>query len=309
MYQIIKNSLKIALQVAWKLIKVYIPLSILSTLLKEVGFFEWISPYISPFMKYLGLPGNASITIIATFFGNIYAGIATIPVLNLSAREITILGIILGLSHNLFVETGILINLNFATIRIAFFRIFVALITGLILNLLLPQNISGEVLNPFLKTTTTTDWFKIIMGMLTTILQIIIIIFLLQFIYEYLKKWTFSRTIKPYLNKFGNIWGLSSGAVIPWLTGFIFGIVYGSGIMYQFIQNKSILPKDISIITIFLVFAHAIIEDSLLFAIVGGNFWIIFTIRTLLAFTLILFLSKKDYYKLGYVVGVKKIIE
>lgn len=113
------------------------------------------------------------ITIIATYLGNIYAGIATIPALNLSSREMTILGIVLGLSHNLFVETGILINLNFATIRIAFFRVFVSLFIGLILNLLLPENIPSQILNPFLKHSTTSNWSNIIIGILTTILQIL----------------------------------------------------------------------------------------------------------------------------------------
>lgn len=124
--------------------------------------------------------------------------------------------------------------------------------------------------------------------------------------YEYLKNCSYNRIKKSYLIKLGKILGISNVAVVPWLTGFIFGIVYGSGIMYQFVQNKSILPKDISIITIFLIFAHAIIEDSFLFAVVGGNFWIIISIRTLLALTISLALSRKNNYKLGYIIGVKK---
>jgi hypothetical protein len=303
MKQLIINAAKIALKVSWLLIKVYVPLSLLSAGLRQVGFFDWLSPYLSPFMKFLGLPGKSSISLIAAFLGNVYAGIATIPSLNLSAREITILGIIIGFSHNLLVETGILMKLRFANIRIAFFRITLGLFAGFLANLILPEHVSGVVLNPFFKASATVDWYKVIMGIITTVLQILILVFLIQVLYESLRRWTFAKKIKPLVNKFGSFFGISSGGVVPWLTGFFFGIVYGSGIMFQFVQNGVVKHKDAALITIFLVLAHAIIEDSLLFAIVGGNFWIIILTRVGIAFILLKILSIGNIYKKLFLIG------
>lgn len=303
MKKIAINALKAAAKVSWLLIKVYIPLSLLSSFLRQIGFFDWLSPYLSPFMEFLSLPGKASITIIASFFGNVYAGIATIPSLNLSAREITILGIIIGFSHNLLVETGILVRLRFANVRIVFFRIFLGIFAGFIANLVLPTEIYGAVLNPFFKTPSTVDWFKVIMGIITTVVQIFALVFLIQMAYELLKRWVIVQKIKPSLHSFGRFFGISGGGVVPWLTGFFFGIVYASGIMFQFMQNGVVKHKDTALITIFLILAHAIIEDSLIFAIVGGNFWIILLTRVLIAFTILKLLSLGNLYKYLYRVG------
>ncbi len=307
MKQIIIQAGKVAFKVSWLLIKVYVPLSLLSSLLRQIGFFDWLSPYLSPVMQLMGLPGKASITLIASFLGNVYAGIATIPSLNLSAREITILGIVVGFSHNLLVETGILMKLKFANVRIAFFRIFLALFAGVLANLILPDNIYGVVLNPFFKSSPQVDWYKVVMGMFTTIIQILILVFIIQVAYETLKRWSFMHKVKPAFHAFGRFFGISGGGVVPWLTGFFFGIVYGSGIMFQFVQNGLVKHKDASLITIFLVLAHAIVEDSLVFAIVGGSFWIVLLARIAIAFVILKILSWGNFYlKLNYIGSISE---
>ncbi|NMC99049.1 MAG: hypothetical protein GYA62_04945 [Bacteroidales bacterium] len=306
MKQIIISAAKAAFKVSWLLIKVYVPLSLLSAFLRQIGFFDWLSPYLSPIMEFIGLPGKASLTLIASFLGNVYAGIATIPSLNLSAREITILGIVIGFSHNLLVETGILIKLRFASVRIAFFRIVLGLFAGFLANLILPEYIYGVVLNPFFKSVPQVDWYKVTMGMLTTIAQIIVLVFFIQVAYETLKRWAFVQRIKPAFHSFGRFFGISGGGVVPWLTGFFFGIVYGSGIMFQFVKNGLIKHKDASLITVFLVLAHAIVEDSLVFAIVGGNFWIILLTRISIAFIVLKILSIGNTFKQLYKIGAVK---
>jgi hypothetical protein len=255
-------------------------------------------------MKLMGLPGRASITILASFFGNVYAGIATIPALELTVREVTILGIIIGFSHSLIIETGILIKLRFATYRIAFFRIALGLFSGIVANALLPEHIGGIVLNPYLKATSEINWMNVFMGIITTIIQIWLLVFVLQLMYDLLRQWAFMHKIKPYIQSTGSFFGLSAGGIVPWLVGLFLGIIYGSGIMLQFAKKGVINHKDASLITVFLVLAHAIVEDSLLFAIVGGNFWIIFLSRTIIAFVLLKILSFGNIYKKLNILGV-----
>ncbi len=308
MREIFKNIVKTAFlaanEVSWTLIKIYVPLSILATLLRQVGFFDWLSPHLYPLMKLMGLSGKASITILASFFGNVYAGIATIPALELTVREITILGIIIGFSHSLIIETGILIKLRFATYRIAFFRIVLGLMSGIVANAFLPQHIEGIVLNPYLQVTSDINWINIFMGIFTTIIQIWLLVFILQLMYDLLRQWIFMQKIKPYVQSAGSFFGISAGGIVPWLVGLFLGIIYGSGIMLQFAKKGVIKHKDASLITVFLVLAHAIVEDSLLFAIVGGNFWIIFLSRTIVAFIILKILSIGNWYKKLTIIGV-----
>jgi|YNPMSStandDraft_1061717.scaffolds.fasta_scaffold01543_9 hypothetical protein len=302
--KILNASFHSANDVTWVLLKVYVPLSILASLLRQFGFFDWLSPYLEPMMHIMGLPGKTSITILASFFGNVYAGIATIPAMGLTVREVTILGIVIGFSHSLIIETGILMKLRFATYRIALFRVILGIFAGIIANFLLPEKIEGIILNPYLKTTDEIDWLKVLLGILTTIIQIWFLVFILQFAYDVFRNWTFSQKIKPYINSLGNFFGLSAGGVVPWLVGLFLGIIYGSGILIQFAKKGAVNHKDAVLITIFLVLAHAIIEDSLLFAIVGGNFWIIFISRTLIAFVILKLISYGNFYKKLKILGV-----
>ncbi|MBI4645057.1 MAG: hypothetical protein HY738_00305 [Bacteroidia bacterium] len=92
---VLKKSLRQSLKIAWILIKIYIPLSVITLLLKHSGFLDYIAPFFSPLLQYMGLPGEAAITLLVGFTNNMYAGIATIYALDLSFLQITILGIVL----------------------------------------------------------------------------------------------------------------------------------------------------------------------------------------------------------------------
>ena len=305
MKELLKKTSIVSLKISWLLVKIYIPLSILTTFLKFSGFFEWLSPFLSPFMKLLGLPGEASISLVAGFFGNVYAGVATIPALDLTFRQITILEIVIGFCHNLFVETGILIKLKFARFRFAIFRIVFGLFAGIIANLILPEKMNGIILNPYMNPE-TFSWLNSIKGMLVTCVQVTVIIFILNLIYELLRQWRFSKKIKNKLENISSFMGLTSGALVPWLAGFFLGIVYGAGILFQFAEKKSLTKKDASLVTVFIVLAHAIFEDTLVFVVLGANFWWIFLIRIFLAFTVMKLLSIKDFYKKFLWIGLAK---
>lgn len=299
---------KITLKVWWMLVKVYIPLSLLTAFLKFSGFFEWLSPFLSPLMHSLGLPGEASITLIAANLGNVYSGIATIPALDLTFRQVTILGIIIGFSHNLFVETGILMKLQFARVGFALFRIIFGISAGLLANLILPQNIEGAVLNPYMHPE-AFSWINTIKGILVTCLQVMALIFVLNFLYELAKRWKYRSQLKQKLQKVSSLMGLSPGAMVPWMAGFVFGIVYGAGILFQFAEKNTLSHKDASLVTVFMVLAHAIVEDSFIFMVVGANFWWIFLTRIILAFVVMKLLSIKNTYRKFLWIGLAKKLE
>lgn len=294
--EVFVKSVKQSLEVSWMLIKIYIPLSLLTTFLKQFGFLDYIAPFFSPLMKFMGLPGEASVVLIAGFANNIFAALATMSALDLSFRQITILGVIIGLSHNLFVETGILTKLKVANFRIAFFRIIVAIITGILMNIFIPENIHGTVINPYYNTP-DFSWPIFLQGLVFTSLQIIIVLFLITLIYESFMLWKYSSVIKEKLKFIPNSIGFSDNAFGAWIVGFFIGIAYGAGILFQFAKQHRLSHKDSCLITIFLCLAHAIIEDTMLFAVVGGNFFWIIAIRVLMAFLIVKVLSIKDLYK------------
>ena len=137
--QAFSRSLKPTIRVSLLMLKVFIPLSLITLLLRQLGVLDALAPYLAPFMSLIGLPGEASITLLVGFTNSIYAALATTAAMDLTARQITILGVVLGFAHSLFVETGILTNLRMATVKISLFRIAAGIVAGVILNLVMPE--------------------------------------------------------------------------------------------------------------------------------------------------------------------------
>ncbi|MBI4645056.1 MAG: hypothetical protein HY738_00300 [Bacteroidia bacterium] len=176
------------------------------------------------------------------------------------------------------------------------------------MNLLLPETVSGKMLNPYYREV-TTSWISAIKGMLITSAQIVIIIFIIMFIYELLLMWKYSSKVKQKMKFITQIIGISEHALTPWFVGFFIGISYGAGILLNFSEKKALKHKDICLVTLFLCIAHAIVEDTMIFVVIGGNPWWIAIPRIILAFAFVKILAINHNYKKFLWVGLRKEIK
>ncbi len=302
--EVISKSFKSSFKVAMMMIKVYIPVFLATTVLKQVGFFHFIAPLFAPLMKLLGLPGEAAIAVILGFM-DMFSGLATVAALGLTFRQVTILGVMIGIAHGLFVETAILMKLKMARLRIAFFRAILAITTGVMMNIFLPDNIKGAILNPYVGAA-EFSWITTIKGMMLTCVQIIVVLFLITLAYDLIMLWKGKKMITKRVSFIPRLFGLSENAFVPWVIGLFIGIAYAAGILFQLMEKHKLSHKDTCLTTMFLILSHAIIEDVMLFAVLGGNFWWIFGIRVGLAILIVRILSLGDLYKKMLWVGLPK---
>ncbi len=299
------RALPATIKVSKMMLKVFIPLSLLTVFLREMGILAAIAPLFAPLMALLGLPGEAAITLLAGFTNTIYAALATTAALDLTPRQVTILGVVLGIAHSLFVETGILTNLRIATVRIALFRIVVGLTTGILMNALMPADVSGVVLQSNMQVG-PFSWGSTLLQLGITSVQIVLIIFAITLGYELISAWKHADRVKRSLAGFAVGIGMSDRALAPWLVGLFVGITYGAALLYQFVENKQLNNKDACLVTVFLCLAHAIVEDTLLFVVVGGNFWWIFLTRIIMAVAVVRLLATNNLYQRMLWIGLPK---
>jgi hypothetical protein len=302
---IFSKAMRQSLRVSWIMLKIYIPLSLLTIVLKQWGVIDAIAPLFAPLMRLMGLPGEAAITLVAGFTNSIYAALATMSAFDLTPRQVTILGVVLGLAHSLFIETAILSKLKMANVKIAFFRMGTAFLAGILMNAFLPQRISG-VLMQRNSGQETFSWLHAFQGLAITSLQIILIISLLMVLYELIALWKHSSAIKQKLRFVPNAIGLSDNAFAPWIAGVFIGITYSAAILFRFVQEHRLDHKDACLLTVFLCLAHAIIEDTMIFVIVGGNFWWIILPRVIMAFLVVRLLSIGNMYRNLLWIGLQK---
>ncbi|NLG65284.1 MAG: hypothetical protein GX537_06735 [Actinobacteria bacterium] len=70
--------------------------------------------------------------------------------------------------------------------------------------------------------------------------------------------------------------GFSEQTAAPTLIGFLFGLVYGGGIIVRDAKRHDLGRRQVFLMALFLSMVHAMIEDSLILIAVGASaFWIV----------------------------------
>lgn len=110
---------------------------VLITIIRHTPLLEWLGEFFHPAMALFGLPGEAVMVLILGQGINIYAAVGAISGLELGIREITILGVMLTISHSLPMETVVIRQAGVPVKGLLALRVGLALLSGIILNLIL----------------------------------------------------------------------------------------------------------------------------------------------------------------------------
>lgn len=132
----IKNGLKSGLRISFKIIIYMLPFYVIVDLLKQSGYLTKLSIIFKPLMTILGLPQEASVAIISGMLLNLYPAIAAMAPLSLTVKQITIIGLFLGIAHNLVIETIVLTRSGVKAYTVVTLRILTAFIAATGVNLL-----------------------------------------------------------------------------------------------------------------------------------------------------------------------------
>ena len=117
--------------------------------------------------------------------------------------------------------------------------------------------------------------YEIATGLGSLMLKVLVIVVPMITILEWVKTqpW-FIRAIDSVEPLFRPV-GFRRSALFPLLTGLIFGISYGAGVLIPQARSGEIDPKQIFLVASFLGICHALFEDTLLFVAVGASAWIL----------------------------------
>ena len=114
-------------------------------------------------------------------------------------------------------------------------------------------------------------------GALGSVITMAKIIIPLMIIMELLKDSKILDKLSEKMKPIAKFFDISNAAVFPLIIGLIFGLSYGAGVIIESAEENNLSKKDLYTLMIFLIACHAVIEDTLLFVVVGANLW--FSIR------------------------------
>jgi hypothetical protein len=126
-----------------------------------------------------------------------------------------------------------------------------------------------------------------------SILKLSLIIIPLMIVMQVLKDYQWLDRLTSVLQPLGNKMGIRKDGLFPLLVGILFGISYGSGVIIQSVESGEMNEKDRLLVAVFLVLCHAVFEDTLVFAAVGANGFILLATRILAAFIITVIFSRQ----------------
>jgi len=123
----------------------------------------------------------------------------------------------------------------------------------------------------------------VLVGALKHSVNLILIIVPLVTVFEVLRYMPVFRKAGGLVEPTMKGMGLTRDAAVPLFTGIFLGITYGAGIIIRVAKEKGLSPRELFLMGLFLATCHAVIEDVLIFVVIGGNGFVILGVRVVLA--------------------------
>ena len=217
---------------------------------------------------------------------NIYAAIAACAGLAFTAGQATTLALMLGFTHNLFVEGTLLFTLSRRAPLWIAIRIGAGVLAGLLLGPVfarawptVPAGIAAlhAAADVPLWRELTFDGGRATSGRCSSSSCPIVVLL------EVLQGMGALARLRQFIRPALAVLGVDERASEALLAGLFFGLVYGAGVILNRVQEEGLGEDQVGRLCLTLVLCHAIVEDTLLFAPVGAVLWPVVVVRVLVA--------------------------
>lgn len=290
--------------ISW-IVRLTVAVSFVVFLMQYTGLINWISAWVSPVFHLFGLRGDAAMAFVSGYFINIYTSIGVISTLDLTVREITILATMSTAAHAIIVEGAVLHRTGTPTLYTIVLRTLASLTLGILLNLILPGRpeaaIGGSltasevpvfaIQGPFWPM--FAEWG---IGMLRLALMMCGLIYLLNIIQRLLYEFGVMERISRLLSPLLKLFGLPEKTSFLWIVANVIGLSYGSAAMLDEVARGTITRREINLLNTHIGISHSNFEDLILYASIGGIWWIILLARWVM--TTLLVWALRGYYHL-----------
>lgn len=272
----IKKVLPVAFKTSLWFLKIMLPVSFGVMLLSYFNILPYLSSFAEPLFTLLGLPGDAALVFVTSIFTNIYTVIALMSNLDFSVREGTILAVMCLISHNYLVETLVQKKTGSSAIAMIALRFACSFIAAAALNFILPDFSSRLACQPPVAlgfTDTLLNWLH---NSLILSLKVVAIISVLMVVQRLLEELGVLKWLSSLLWPLMEIFGLPRQVAFLWLVGNTLGLAYGAAVLMDYARQGKATVREADALNYHLAVSHSLMEDPLLFAVLGlPVFWLI----------------------------------
>ncbi|MEO0079898.1 MAG: hypothetical protein ABIK44_04390 [candidate division WOR-3 bacterium] len=268
-----------------KLMMVVGPVYTVMTILKFTPVLGMFANFMAPYMRFFRLPGEAAMALILGNFINIYASLGVIIALRLPRPQLTVLSLMLLISHSQLLESAVFFQIRAKWWLLWFIRLIVALLVGIGLGaLIVPAGMmTGGTIGPGSEYARPLKQFSFLpalkewgLGLYSTGVKMLLVLVAIFIVLELARRFGVLERVLNAIQKVIGFMGFSREAGMPWLAGNVFGIVFGAGVITETVREGRLSPKQVTLVASFLALCHGLFEDTAIFVVMGANlFWIL----------------------------------
>ena len=275
----LRSGIRKGLSGFYWMMKILVPISLLTTLLLWSGWLDRAQHLLQPVMGWLSLPAMAALPLIVGLFAGIYGAIAAMAPLPLSPGHMTLIAIFLLTAHNLIQESAIQGQSGLNAIKAAVYRLLAATVITLTAAYCLgitpgdaqtAANLSLAAEQPLNAVLITWLIDTIYLGA-----KMFVVIVSLLIVMELIKAMGWLESIIKFCSPLLKALGLSEKAGVIWIAAALFGLSYAAAIIVEEAKSGLLKPAELEQLQVSIGINHSLIEDPVLFLALGLNaFWL-----------------------------------
>lgn len=260
-----------------ELVVIMVPIAVATQALAELGVIKVASPWLAPAMQLFGLPPELALAWLTGLLVGMWGGVVVlftlVPTTALSSADITVFSSLLLMAHAIPVEQRIVARAGpnvWATsiLRIAGAMAFAALLHQLFAATAWLSQPMAPVWTP---AAGEGGWISFFYGLAKTLVVMLGVLLVLTWVMELLRALGVLDALYKGLAPLFRLVGLRQEALPFTTVGLLLGISYGSGLMLAEVRRQPIEPRQIFLASVFMGFAHSLIEDTLVVVALGAD--------------------------------------
>ncbi|ABS16842.1 MULTISPECIES: hypothetical protein [Brucella] len=285
--------LREAIGVYWTLVKIMLPVMVLTQLAIEMGLIKAISPAFAPVMQFVGLPPEAGFVWAMNLLVGVWSGavvmFAVLPVDTLTTAQVTILGSLFLFAHALPIEQRIVQKAGPRLIVSTLIRLVGGLVFAWGINLI--SSHTGWLAEPAAPSWVPghydSSWSSFVADTASTLVWIFIVLLGLVAVLRTMDALDVTRFLNLLLSPLLRLLGISKNAAPLTVVGLVLGLSYGGGLIIRESQRGHIQPRDVFLASSFMGLCHSLIEDTLIVVALGADIYVVLFGRLIFSIVLV----------------------
>lgn len=294
---VVRELVSATLHTSWELLKITVPVVIITRILEELGLINLFGSLLEPVMSLIGLPGSMGLVWATALVTNLYGAVmvfaALAPELDLTVAQVTVICSAMLIAHSLPLELAITKKAGAPFAPIALLRLLGGFVYGFLLHTFCSifqvwQQPAVMLFTAEERADTLLAWTASQLQNFALIVTVIFCIIIIMKILRILGILNFfERMLEPVLPLFG----MSRKAAPVTVVGMVMGISYGGALIIRETSSGAMDKREVFFSLALMGLSHALIEDTLLMLALGSHWGGILVGRVLFSLVVIYLLA------------------